>query len=275
MLLHDEPVSRFMSEVVLSVGIEEDIGRADEIMRAERVSAVLVRGKDGAAAGVISRRDLLRAGRIMTYARRASERHVLELPALAAADLMTRPVVAVAPGESTTAACRLLAERRIHRVFVLEGGAPAGVFSTRDVMAALREARVDGPLGDLVTRPDVISVETTTPVREALETLERAGVGGVIVLEDGAPVGMFTEREALEARARPPTTPTEDVMTEALLCLPRETPVFRAAAFAMATSARRILVTHHHRPRGVVSGLDFARAVALLAPEPVGGQASS
>lgn len=262
MSFFDQAVSRFMSAPVLTIGLEDDLSRADEVMRGGNVSAVLVLGNDGSAAGVISRRDLLRAGRIMTFARRATERHLLDLPAVAAADVMTRPVVAVAPGDAAGIACRKMAERGFHRVFVLDGSRPAGVFSTRDVMSAIKEARLETPLGDLVRGRDVIGVDVDRPLREALETLERAGIGGAVVFDGNAPVGLFTEREALEARGCNPETLTEEAMTAALLCLPVATPLFRAAAFALDTTARRILVTDHHRPCGVVTGIDFARAAA-------------
>jgi len=112
-------------------------------------------------------------------------------------------------------------------------------------------------------------------VSDAVDLLERAGVGGVVVMELNAPIGLFTEREALEARGVPPGAPTEEVMTQALLCLPGTTPLFRAAGFAMATSARRILVTDHHHAKGVVTGIDFARAVADDQPGPESGLAAS
>jgi CBS domain-containing protein len=240
-----------MSSPVLAVGVDDSVAHAHDLMRSHRVSAVLVLGKDGTAAGVISRRDLLRARLPLRGA----------LPSKAASELMSRPVIAVPLGAPVRDACRLLVERHIHRVFVLEDGRPAGVFSTREAMAAVREARIDRPLGDCVRR-DIVSVETTTPVREAIDLLESAGVGGVIVIEGTLPVGLFTEREALEARGHALTTPTEELMTAALLCLPAATPLFRAAGFALATTARRIVVTDHHHAKGVVTGLDFARIIA-------------
>jgi hypothetical protein len=51
-------------------------------------------------------------------------------------------------------------------------------------------------------------------------------------------------------------------MTQALLCLPARTPLFRAAGFALATRARRICATSERRVRGVVTGIDFARVIA-------------
>jgi CBS domain-containing protein len=247
------PVRDLMATPVVAMGIEGDLEKADALLRLHRISAILVVGRDGSPAGVISRRDLLRAG--------AGGRVALELPAMAAADLMSKPVISVTAATPIAAACRELALRRIHRVFVLDGGRPAGVFSTREALATVAAERIAQPIGDFIG-PDVIAVETSTPLGETLAILARAGIGGVVVLDGTMPVGLFTEREALEAAGRPASTPTEDVMTQALLCLPMRTPLFRAAGFALATTARRIVVTDHHHAKGVMTGLDFAAFLA-------------
>ena len=51
-------------------------------------------------------------------------------------------------------------------------------------------------------------------------------------------------------------------MSYAMLCLNVRTPLFRAAAQAYETRARRILVIDDRRVMGVVTGLDFARAAS-------------
>ena len=46
------------------------------------------------------------------------------------------------------------------------------------------------------------------------------------------------------------------------MCLPRETPIPRAAALAARMGVRRVVVSHRRDFVGVVTGLDFARAAA-------------
>jgi hypothetical protein len=45
--------------------------------------------------------------------------------------------------------------------------------------------------------------------------LEKAHVIGRVVVEDDWPVGLFTQREALDARDRERNTPVEEVMSAA------------------------------------------------------------
>jgi CBS domain-containing protein len=85
-------------------------------------------------------------------------------------------------------------------------------------------------------------------------------VSGLAVLDDGWPVGVFTQEEALEARDQPRDTPVETAMNPAMLALEAETPLHRAAAQAEALRVRRIIVVRGTRLEGILSGLDFARA---------------
>ena len=85
---------------------------------------------------------------------------------------------------------------------------------------------------------------------------------GVVVLEEEWPVGVFTQSEALAAAHLDPSTPVEEVMSCALLCLPIGMPIHRAAAFAVETRARRVLAVEARDLRGILSGLDMARVVA-------------
>jgi CBS domain-containing protein len=162
-----------------------------------------------------------------------------------------------------------LVEHRIHRLFVRDGDRLVGVISTKEIMSALLDARLAPPLGDYMSRP-VESVDVRDSLMLGVERLREAAVTGLVVLEGELPVGLFTQREALASQGRPTSTAVEDVMTQAMLALPQATPLFRAAGFTLSTRARRVLAVDHHHIKGIVTGLDFARAVADAAsPEPV------
>ena len=46
---------------------------------------------------------------------------------------------------------------------------------------------------------DLVSVEPTTMMHQAVGAMSKAGVGSILVLEGGALVGIFTERDVLRA----------------------------------------------------------------------------
>lgn len=255
---YDAPVSAYMTPKVRTIARSARLTEAHAILREHTFSALVV--TDGAeAVGVLSRTDLLRIGRVTASGRRDAA--LLELPDAAVSTAMSAPVAAVAPGTSMREAAREMLRRKVHRMVVRgDGGSLAGVLSTRDLMVAVRDAKAPATLGDFMTSP-MLSVEALDTVGHATDLLEDAHVAGVVVLEDGRAVGLFTQTEALQARELPATTPVEEVMNYALVCLDRGMSLHRAAANALATRARRIVVVDHRRACGVVTGLDFARAL--------------
>ena len=112
----------------------------------------------------------------------------------------------------------------------------------------------------------VLSVQYDETVGQAIDLFRNAHVSGLVVQEGEWPVGLFTQREALEARVMLPTTPVEEVMTASLVCLQHDTPLHRAAALAIATRARRVLALDGRHVVGLLTGLDFCRALHDAGP---------
>jgi CBS domain-containing membrane protein len=251
-------VSAYMTPSVRTLPRTARLAEAHAVLREHALSALVVTAGDEVV-GVLSRTDLLRVGRASASARRDAP--LLELPDADVASAMSSPVASVSPETSLREAAREMLQRRVHRLVVRDGrGRLAGVLSTRDLMAAVRDRRVAATLGDYMTAP-VLSVDALDTVAHATDRLQDARVAGVVVLEDGRAVGLFTQTEALQSRELAAATPVEDVMNYALVCLDRGMTVHRAAANALATRARRIVVVDHRRACGVVTGLDFARVL--------------
>jgi predicted transcriptional regulator len=172
---------------------------------------------------------------------------------------MTDEVVTVGPDDPVSLAAKHMVDGRLHRVYVEASRKLVGVLSTNDVMLAIRDKRVNKPISDWMSSP-VFTVRAQEPVSLATERLEKARVQGLVVVDDGWPVGVFTQREALEARHRPRSTPLDEVMNPAMLSLEADTPLYRAAAQAEALRVRRVIVVSNHQIKGILTGVDFARA---------------
>lgn len=261
-----------MTKAVYTVISGESVADADRLMRERHVSCLLVVGKDGRAVGVLSRSDLLRTARALVHT--AGKQSLLELPVMSVGDLMTPRVLGVPRTASVREAAQLMVERRIHRVFVFAadergsgaGLLPNGVASTKDLMRAVVDAKLGAAIEAFMSQP-ILSVQASDSISEAVRVLNRARVTGVVVLDGMQPVGVFTQTEALEARDLPASTPVELAMSQSLLCLPLSTPLFRAAGFAMSTRARRVLAidpSSQNQPRGILTGLDFVRAILAI-----------
>ena len=105
-----------------------------------------------------------------------------------------------APGSATVAeAARLMREKQVGAVMVVEEGKLVGVFTERDalfrVVAESRDVERT-QLGEVMTRnPRTVSADMT--FSDALHIMHEGGFRHVPVVEDGRPVGMISCRDAL------------------------------------------------------------------------------
>lgn len=252
-------IQAFMTASVVTVRAEASLADVGRILEKERISCVPVVGPNGAPMGAVSRTDLLEQGR------RHSAGHggaVAPTPLATAGGIVKRPLITATPDSTLSAAAARMVKDRVHRLFVEEAGALVGVFSTLDLLGAIKSARVTLPVEKVMSQP-AFTIEVGATLAHATDRLARAHVTGLAVVdEDGWPLGTFSQVDALAAKDLPGETPLEDAMCHAMACVHTGTPLYRAAAIAHATRSRRVLVTQHREVVGVVTGLDFARAIS-------------
>jgi CBS domain-containing protein len=127
--MSDKTVQDWMHRGVITCRPETPVAEVAGIMDSHDISALVVVGENGAAAGVISRTDLVNARFIQPYMR--------HWRGLNAEHLMTKPVVSVSPDTTIQEAVQLLNEKRIHRLVVVEKESgrvrPVGILSVTDL----------------------------------------------------------------------------------------------------------------------------------------------
>lgn len=255
----DIPVRLYMTRGVFTVQKSTPISSVWEHMRDHHVSSVCVVDEDDRMVGVVSRADLLREGTVNAP---GGGPVTLELPKTTAAELMLGVVVSVSPEETLQKAATTMVDQHIHRVFVDHGdGIPVGVLSVRDLMQAVVDKHVATPVSDIMVSP-VMSIDVKTTLAAATDVLATGAMTGVIVTDGKWPAGVFTQEDAILARAHAPETPVERVMSNELVVLPPTTPVYRAAGQSIAMHVRRVVVLGDDGPAGIFTGLDIARVVA-------------
>jgi CBS domain-containing protein len=198
--------------------------------------------------GVVSRTDLVASRRLRTSAR-------------VAADVMTRRVITVPSSATMRATAQVMAAHAIHHVYVVDGRALVGVVSAMDVTATIRDARVSSELSTIMTTPPIM-IGTQTEFGVAVELLARIRVSGLVVVEEGVPVGTFTHRDALDAYDVGRRTPIEEIFEQAVLCLPTNTPLHVAAGHMLRSGTQRVLACSDREVVGIATSLDFVRYVA-------------
>jgi CBS domain-containing protein len=250
------PVGDFMSGDLVSVTLETPLVEVERTLRSHEISAVPVVDEGGLLRGILSTRDLLRAGRHDMSAHDGP-------PARTAADLMRSAVLTIDERASIGSAGSEMVRHRVHRLVVVREGRPRAVVSTRDAMRAIVSAKIRIPLSEVMTR-EVDSIDLGMPVDEAIGRLDDANVRGLIVVDGRWPVGVFTHAEALRALALPPSmrkVPVEEVMSYETVCLAVGTPLYRVANQARELRVRRILAVDERSVRGIATGFDLLRVM--------------
>ena len=106
-------------------------------------------------------------------------------------------------------------------------------------------------LNDLFTRA-VITAGPEEALAGIALRMQEYNVGTVVIVEDGRPVGIITDRDlalALGARGLSPQAPAREVMTRHVLAVPEDTGVFTATRFIQDRKVRRLPVVDRDRPR--------------------------
>lgn len=112
------------------------------------------------------------------------------------------PVVSVGPRETVATVVRLLAERRIGCVPVVEDGRVVGIFSERDVvhgLAASGVALLERPVADVMTAP-AVAIDSDTPILTALSLMTRRRIRHLPIVEDGSMVGFISIGDLVKSR---------------------------------------------------------------------------
>ena len=251
------PVAQYMSAPAHVIGEKESLDAAYARLRGLSISSLAVVDADGLLSGVITMTDLIQIGRLQAGS--SAKAALLTLPDQRIEKHMTREVAKVDPEATVALAAGKMVDGHVHRVVVEAEGRPVGVLSTKDIMLAIRDKRSNTPISQWMSSP-AFTVRASEPIGLATDRLERAHVSGLIVVDDGWPVGLFSQREALEARDLPRDTQVEQAMGCAMLALDIDTPLHRAAAQAADLRVRRIIGMKNETIEGILSGIDLARS---------------
>jgi CBS domain-containing protein len=255
----DRPVASYMSTELETAQLESSVDAIARAMHTRGVSGVPILDADDWLAGVVTRTDLIRIG-VLQAGRRVTSA-AMPLPHRRAKDIMKHQPLTIAAAATVRDAARMMTEHAIHRLFVLDGERLAGVIAAIDLARVVRDAGIERELSTIMTSP-IVTVDIRSPIGAATEQLEHLRVTQLIVTDEGQPVGVFAQADALATRDLPRGTPLETVYDAAVLCLPATTKLCRAAAHVAELDVRRVIVSKDREAIGIATALDFARFVA-------------
>jgi len=198
-----------MTKKVVSAAPDSTVEQVTALMMKHHISAVPIVDNSGAIVGLISEGDLMR--RVESTVKRHkswwlslfsdsadSAADFVAIRGRRASDIMTKDVEVVAPDTSAGAIARLLEEKRIKRVPVVENGTLVGIVSRANLLQALAAAPVitiDAQSSDREKREIVLGALANVP------GLNPAHLN-VVVSGDRVDVWGVTESDAEEKAAR-------------------------------------------------------------------------
>jgi CBS domain-containing membrane protein len=120
-----------MKTDLLVVERNDSLAKADELMRERRVRHILVVDEDGALQGVLSQRDVFHGGllKALGYGTRAKHQ---ALESLVVKEAMTAEPVTTTPTTDLRAAARLMVERKIGCLPVVDADRLVGILTETD-----------------------------------------------------------------------------------------------------------------------------------------------
>jgi CBS domain-containing protein len=115
-----------------------------------------------------------------------------------------------------------------------------------------------------VMTPDPVTIAAAASVREAARVMQAENIGTVIVLEQGIPVGIVTDRDLVvralaEGRDAAATTLGE-ICSRDLVTVSPAASIEQALALMREKALRRLLVIEQQEPVGLVSLTDLTTA---------------
>lgn len=127
--MSDKSVRQWMHKGVITCRPGTPVDEVAQTMEAKDISALVVVDDADDAIGVISRTDLVNARFIQPYLK--------HWRGMTAEHLMSKPVISVSPDAPIGEAVRMLHEKRIHRLVVVEKSQghirPVGILSVTDL----------------------------------------------------------------------------------------------------------------------------------------------
>lgn len=197
-------VNEWMSTDLVVVRADDPLASAIVQMDRHAVRHLLVVDHERCV-GVLSDRDLLEAtGWSTKRAQNAAPDEQL------VRDLMSASLETASPDDELAEACRRMFERHIGCLPVMDSrGALRGILTERDALRAWQHARRNGGAGDLLDPPlnhvmsrAIVSLDTSTTVRDAYARARKDGVRHLCVTYDGWFVGLVSDRDLRQCVGR-------------------------------------------------------------------------
>jgi len=121
------------------------------------------------------------------------------------------------------------------------------------------------PVTEIMTESPIDTVERGLTVAFAASVMKERARGSLVVVDNGKPVGIITERDlvrrVIAENKNPATTKIGDIMSDPLISVGPEATVSNIATIMYKNGIRRLPVIEEGRLLGIVTATDLARTM--------------
>jgi CBS domain-containing protein len=112
-------------------------------------------------------------------------------------DFMTKTIYTVDCNATVAEASKIMLEKNVGYLIVLDSGQPVGMISDRDIVfkvVALGKDPTNVKVGEVMSKP-LITVDPDATISDAVEIMVKNGFRRIPVVKDGIIYGVFTTRD--------------------------------------------------------------------------------
>ena len=245
-------VGSVMSKDVITICSDETIASAAKIMSENSVSCIVV-ADNGSVTGILTETDFLK---------RVAEREK-DFDGIKVREIMSSPVESIAPNLSVFDAIRIMEDKHIKRLPILEKKRLVGIVTQTDMVRVVTFYGRWKDVEEIMSR-DVAGIQSKATIVEAAEVMTSRKISCIVVLEGDEVVGVVTERDLLERvvalQKDPGQIKMEEVMSSPAATVSPDYSVFSSSRIMEKMNIRRLVITEDNRPCGIISQTDILRA---------------
>ncbi|MBN2594428.1 MAG: CBS domain-containing protein [Sedimentisphaerales bacterium] len=246
-------VGDVMSKEVATISPEEVVISAAIIMSDSKISCLVVMDQDNVL-GIITETDVLRR-----VGEKGKDIYQVKL-----SRIMSSPVESVTSDLSVLEASKIMGDRHIKRLPIIEERKLVGIVTQTDLVRALTSYGLWRDVSEIMTR-NIAGIQMHSSVAEAAKIMTTRSISCIMVMDGGDVVGVLTEKDMLgrvvALQRDPADTRMEEVMSFPATSVPSNFSVFSASRIMEDMNIRRLVITKDKHLCGVVTQSDIFMAV--------------
>ena len=246
-------VGEVISRDVVTIDSQQTVVAAAKLLASKNSSCVIV-VDDGSISGIITETDFLKTAM-------SPEKNVADTKV---SRIMSSPAQTINKDLSILEANRIMSEKGVRQLVVLEDDRLVGIITENDIVSASVSYGMWQSVKQIMSS-DVCCIQQSSTVEQAAEKMAKNKVSCLVVLKDKSVVGLFAERDLLKkvvAHSVDATATTvEQVMSSPVISAAPGCSVFLAGRIMETRDIRRLVIIDGQQLCGIVTQTDMFRLV--------------